>query len=256
MSKKDLFGDRMKDYENRFRFHLPRRSYTLMRLDGKSFHSYTSGCKKPFDMELIEDLQETTRHLCSNIMGSVMGYHQSDEISILITDFNKITSESWFDNNLQKLVSVSSSIFTAKFNQLRTLRILKSTELSEYEKYAKIESMKLAVFDSRVWSISDPVEVYNAFVWRQQDCTKNAISMAASAVFSHKELHKLNGNQKQEKLFSEKGINFNDYPTDTKRGALIYKDIEGKWIIDKEIPIFTKDPMFIKSKIPLFDIWE
>ena len=120
---KDDLGNRMKDsYENRTRFMLGRRSYTLMRIDGKAFHTYTKGLDRPFDAGLIYDMDETTKYLCKNIQGAKFGYVQSDEISILITDFDDIASEMWFDGNLQKMCSISASLATAEFNRLRMKR--------------------------------------------------------------------------------------------------------------------------------------
>jgi len=114
---KDSLGDRMKDdYENRTRYELPRRSYTLIRCDGKAFHSFTEGCKRPFDDRLIEAMNKTAVHLCSEITGTRLGYVQSDEISILLTDFESPKTQAWFDGNLQKIVSISASLATAAFN--------------------------------------------------------------------------------------------------------------------------------------------
>ena len=108
-----------------------------------------------------------------------------------------------------------------------------------------------AIFDSRVFAIPKD-EVNNYFIWRQQDATRNSIQMLGQANFSHKELHKCSCNMIQEKLFTEKGINFNDIPTTQKRGACIVKEqylvgeaTRTRWIVDKEIPIFTSDRDYI-----------
>jgi tRNA(His) guanylyltransferase len=99
---KTSLGDRMKQYENEFRNFIPEKTYTILRLDGKAFHTYTRGLKKPFDYGLIEDMAETTKYLCENIQGAWMGYTQSDEITIVMTPFAKETSTAWFDGNIQK----------------------------------------------------------------------------------------------------------------------------------------------------------
>lgn len=199
----DPLGDRMKaQYENRTRYYLPRRTYTVIRLDGKAFHSYTRGLERPFDEQFMTDMLWTTRFLCSEVAGCRLGYTQSDEISLVLTDFTSPKTEAWFDGNVQKMASISASLATAKFNELRP--------------------GKLACFDSRVFTIPDPVEVNNYLVWRQKDATRNSISMAAQAKFSHKELHGKSSNEMQEMLFQKHGINWNDYPVGFKRGSMVY----------------------------------
>lgn len=229
----DSLGDRMKDYEGRFKYFLPRRSYTMIRIDGKAFHTYTRGLEKPFDKNLILDMQETTKYLCENIQGCKIGYTQSDEISLVLTDFDDIGTSAWFDGNIQKIASVSASMAATKFNSLRFNRNI----------------LKLAVFDSRVWSLSDPWEVYNTFLWRQQDCTKNSIQMVARSLVSHKECHNKKFAQLNELIFS-KGQNFNDYPTHCKRGSFIIRKDSG-WEVDLDAPILTEDKNYFFSKIPL-----
>lgn len=207
MPRNDALGDRMKaSYENRARYFLPRRTYTVIRLDGKAFHTYTRGLERPYDRGLMEDMGLAARFLCEEISGTALAYTQSDEISLILTDFATPKTEAWFDGNLQKIVSVSASLVTAKFNQLR--------------------QGKLAAFDSRAFTIPDPVEVANYLVWRQQDATRNSISMAAQAKFSAKQLHGKSSNEMQEMLWSEHGINWNDYDERFKRGTVIYPRTE------------------------------
>ena len=238
----DDFGKRMKTYENSYRFTLPKRMPVILRIDGCHFHTFTRGMDKPFDDKLIEAFWETCKFLGENIMGAKLIYHQSDEISILITNYDTIQTDSWFSNNLQKMVSVSASMAAAKFNEV----IRKSYPDKE-----------LAFFDSRAWVIPQD-EVNNYFTWRQQDASKNSISMAAFANFAHKDLHGLSGNQLQEKLFSEKGINWDKFPTWKKRGACIIKKeylkenaIRRRWETDLDIPLFSKDRNYVERFVYL-----
>lgn len=238
----DDFGKRMKTYENSYRFTLPRRMPVILRIDGCHFHTFTRGMDKPFDDKLIEAFWETSKFLGENIMGAKLIYHQSDEISILITNYDTIQTDSWFSNNLQKMASVSASMATAKFNEV----IRKSYPDKE-----------LAFFDSRAWVIPQD-EVNNYFTWRQQDASKNSISMAAFANFAHKDLHGLSGNQLQEKLFSEKGINWDKFPTWKKRGACIIKKeylkenaMRRRWETDLDIPLFSKDRNYVERFVYL-----
>lgn len=224
----DALGTRMKEqYEIRTKTFLPRRTYTIIRLDGVAFHTYTRGLKRPYDDGLIADMNETAKYLCEKIQGAKFAFVQSDEISIFLTDFEKNETDAWFDGEVQKIVSVSAAIATAKFNQLRLWRKLQESgleknEISGTDISMQIETQKLAYFDSRVYTIPDPIEVGNYFVWRQADCTRNSITMAAQSVYSHKELEGKNSNEKQEMLF-QKGINWNDYPVRFKRGGFICK---------------------------------
>ena len=189
--KSDL-GNRMKTfYEDRFRISLPRRTNVVIRIDGKSFHTYTNGLKKPFDKGLMEDMDETARFLCENIQGAKMGYVQSDEISILLTDYDEQMTDAWFDYNLQKMVSISASIATAKFNSLRRERF-------EDQRDGFMKPPTLAMFDARAAVIPSKKEVVNYFIWRQQDCTTNSIAMAAQSMFSHSALNGKNSSNMQD----------------------------------------------------------
>ncbi|MDE1407038.1 hypothetical protein FDF40_03815 [Clostridium sporogenes] len=238
----DKFGDRMKGYENTYRMKLPKRMPIIIRIDGKSFHTYTRGLEKPFDRYLTYAMWETCKYLAQNIMGCKLAYTQSDEISLLLTNYDKLTTESWFDNNLQKIVSVSASLATAKFNEIMR------------EEYPE---KQFALFDARAWVLPKD-EVCNYFLWRQQDATKNSISMVAQANFPHNQLQGLNGDQMQDKLFLEKGINWNDIPTWQKRGACIKKiyfekngAIRNVWDVDLETPIFSQDREYVEQYVYL-----
>jgi Uncharacterized conserved protein len=238
--RSDQFGDRMKRYENVSRIYLPEKTPVIIRIDGKAFHTYTRGLEKPFSKDLSNIMWETTKFLCENIQGCVLGYHQSDEISLLLVNYKEVNTESWFKNNIQKMVSVSASLATAKFNEL-------SKNVFPHK--------GLAFFDSRVFVLPKE-EVTNYFVWRQQDAIKNSISMVAQANFPHKRLQGLNGKQMQELLFQEKEIIWDDLETWKKRGICLIKKekdlgnvVRKKWEIDFEIPIFSQDRNYIESLV-------
>lgn len=253
--KKDELGSRMKEnYEDRTRFMLPRRTYTIVRLDGKAFHTYTKNFKRPYDERLMRVMDNTAISLCKGVQGVKLAYVQSDEISLVLTDFDAVKSDAWFDGNIQKIVSVSASIATAAFNN---------------EMYLDEEILapmtKVAHFDSRVFTIPERSEVINYLIWRQQDATRNSIQMGAQALYTQKQLHQKNTSDLQELMF-QKGINWNDYPVGFKRGRVIIKEeYEHKGIdkkTDKEVstlrsrwissdpPIFTQDVDFLKSILP------
>ena len=240
MSKNCDIMKRMKEnYESRSRTFLTRRTPVIMRLDGKAFHTYTKHLVKPFDEGLIEDMAETARFLCSEIQGAKLAYVQSDEISILITDYDKLTTSAWFDYNVQKMTSISASLASAKFNSLRLQRVFK--EMGRLGRFnnpmlvddpnaigfvrdmyeVNINTQDLAYFDSRVFNIPKE-EVANYFLARQKDAVKNSIAMLAQSLYSHKELHKKNQSDMQEMCF-QKGQNWNDLHWSKKRGTTIIK---------------------------------
>ena len=233
----DSLGDRMKgQYEHRTRYFLPRRTYTIIRVDGKAFHSYTRGCVEPFDAPLMDAMDRTAMYLCGEMQGSVLAYVQSDEISVLLTDFAKPTTDAWFDGNVQKIASVSASLVSAYFNDIR-----------------RGVSPRMACFDARVFTIPDPVEVENYLIWRQQDATRNSIQMVAHTLYSHKQLHGANVNEMQDMIF-QKGINWNDYSGGCKRGRVVVEGAERGWVIEAP-PVFTQEREYLRVRIPLLSAW-
>lgn len=201
---KDALGNRMKAYEAVTKTTLPHRTYSLIRVDGRCFSNYLRGAEKPYDAAFIADMDAVAQALCAEISGSVFAYVQSDEISVLAVDFTAPGTQPWFAGEVQKIVSTSAATATAALCARRP--------------------GKPATFDARVFTIADPVEVANYMIWRQRDCVRNSITMAAQAQFSHKRLHGVNTGQMQELLWSEKGINWNDYPDGCKRGRVVVKE--------------------------------
>jgi tRNA(His) guanylyltransferase len=267
MGKNTSLGTRMKDYEACYDMRVPARTYTIVRLDGKGFSKYTRMFEKPFDDILSNVMDVATIELCK-YLNPKFAYTQSDEISLVFTDIENIESELIFDGKVQKLCSISASKVTAAFNKIM-LRLLASFKYTPEELIQKITTGDFAeieaVFDSRVFIIPDFREVSNYFIWRQQDCTRNSVSMAASANFSHKMLEGKSSEEKQEMLFQEKGINWNDYKVKYKRGVIIKKEnvfLEGpngeavqrsKWIPDYQTPIFTQDKDYLHNLIPIIE---
>lgn len=249
---KDKLGLRIKSqYEHRTRTFLPRRTYTLVRIDGKAFHTFTRGFERPYDLDLMKLMDDTAIALCESVQGVKFAYVQSDEISLLMTDFDKINTDAYFDGNIQKITSITASIATAAFN--KAMVYLESKKVLN-----KDGQYKTALFDSRVFTIPDRTEVENYFVWRQQDATKNSISMVGQANFSHKELHQKNTSEVQDMLMLQKGINWNDEPAGFKRGRVIikhtYEGLNGsqrtKWV-SEPAEIFTQNERkFFDEQIP------
>ena len=221
--KKDSLGDRMKSfYETSSKTKLVRRMPVAIRIDGEHFHTFTRGFKKPFDAILMETMQETMKYLCENIQGCVLGYTQSDEITLILQDYKTLTTEAWFDYEVQKLCSISASMATMKFNKTFS-RIVDCFVYENEDSFCNycdrlvgaIE--KGAMFDSRCFNIPKE-EVTNLLLWRQLDAARNSVQMVGRAYYSYKELHGKYNSQIQDMLM-DKGVNWNDYPTHQKRGS-------------------------------------
>ena len=264
-NNKDSLGDRMKQYEYVTRNYLTRKLPVIIRCDGKAFHSFTRGLKKPFDEIFVKSMQNTMKYLCENIQGCVLGYTQSDEITLVLVDYQSREASAWFDNNIQKMVSVSASMATVAFNNAfwnNFTDYINENQIDDLEFIEMMYRTKLwsAMFDSRVFTLPKE-EVVNCLVWRQQDATRNSIQSVGQANFSHTQLHGKNCSNIQDMLMLEKGINWNDYPTHLKRGSCCIKKpfkihegteqeaIRNKWVIDTEIPIFTQDKEYINKLI-------
>lgn len=235
-------GNRMKEYEKDYRTRISRTQPVILRLDGKSFHTYTRGCEKPFDLKLMKAMDNTAIALCEEIQGAQLAFVQSDEVSILVHGYKRFTSSPWFNNYVQKMVSVSAGLASATFT---------------------IESMKVfgeirkAIFDCRAFALPE-WDVCNAFIWRQQDWTRNSVQMLARSMYSERQCFKKNNSQLQDMIHA-KGKNWNDLPTSLKRGRCIVKESyevttptgeasqRSRWVVDSEIPIFSENREYIEK---------
>jgi len=263
---KDALGDRMKsNYESCTRTFLPRRNYTLIRVDGRAFHTLTRTMEKPFDQGFICAMNATAEYLCQNIMGAQFAFTQSDEISVLVTDFARIGTEAWYGNNLQKMCSVSAGLATEAFNKSRILNFIKSFNWNNslYNEYSKSEELlnslehyiSWGVFDSRVFQIPQRTEVINYFRWRQQDTVRNSISSVAHSLYSQKELQGKNSSQLQELIF-QKGTNWNELDAGLKRGRVTVKTSDGRGFLTHGAPDFIKEDgiSFMSEKVLVNEI--
>lgn len=277
-NKRDSLGDRMKgNYENRSKTYLVRRMPVIIRLDGKAFHTFTRGFEKPFDDVMMQTMQQTTLKLCQEIQGCVFGYTQSDEITLVLVDYNDINTDAWFDYSVQKMCSVASSMCTLYFNKIFAeiasakiesfkfeLGCVKDEEdesgvyrdnLKHYIKTYEKAIDKGAMFDARVFNI--PVEeVTNCILWRQQDATRNSISSLAQSKFSAKELHGKSSSQMQDMLMEKYGINWNNLTIPEKRGTAVYKrtiDDVTEWIVDYQMPILKGEDRDYVEHLVEFD---
>ncbi len=252
MIKKSL-GDRMKGYENISRFYLIKRMPVIIRVDGKGFHSFTKGFKKPFDNILVTAMQQTMYDLCEKTEGCVMGYTQSDEISLVLCDYRKLDTEAWFGNNLQKLCSISASIATSSFNKHFGDAVKEMSGVYE-------RRINTANFDSRAFNIPRE-EVCNYMIWRQQDAVRNSVQSMSQAYYSHKQLNGVNCKKAVEMLRNEKSVIWEELPLNLQRGSCCIKTpvvlnestdkeiTRSKWNIDLQIPVFSDNRDYVEKRI-------
>ena len=262
----DDLGTRMKDYEMRDRYFLQKRIPVAIRVDMRAGHTFTRGFKRPFDDIFMKSMQETAKYMCENMGNAKIAYVQSDEITIILVDYDTLETDCWFNYRIDKLCSISASIATMAFNRAFVKNVDEWGRLTFPDwdeggtnEEVDVDLLKLndayqraigkgAMFDARCFNIPKE-EVTNLIYWRQLDATRNSIQMVGQANFSHKELQNKSCNDIQDMLHEQKGINWNDYPTVCKRGtAVIYtnyqnpqsltdKDIIKGWKIDTEMPI-------------------
>ena len=234
---KDDLGRRMKrDYEDALRIFLPRRTYVVIRIDGCCFHKFTAGLERPYCRGLADALDQAALFLCQEMIGCRFAFGQSDEYSFLLTDFGREDSALWFNGNVQKIVSVSASLFTAAF-----ARAFHSPA---------VPATKIGAFDSRVMVIAQRAEVEKYFLWRQLDASANSLNMLASAHYSHAALLERSTAEKHEMLHA-KGVNWAKQPPDFKRGRVVRNGGPGGgWEVDRNIPVFNRDPGYLGALIP------
>ena len=268
---------RMKDYESVSKTRLTRRTPVIIRIDGKAFHTFTKGMRRPFDYVLIETMRETTRYLCENIQGCVLGYTQSDEISLVLVDYKTFETSAWFDNEVQKICSVSASMATMAFNKFFRRYVenlyyntkVAMTDEEERKWYELYESkFDIAMFDARCFNLPKE-EVTNCIYWRQLDAMRNSIQAVGQANFSQTQLNLKSCNDIKDML-KQKGINWDDFPTGLKRGSCAVKsdnpvDIvvnvgdrkiithRKLWYIDRKIPVFKGDGREYIERLIRFD---
>ncbi len=246
---KDSLGTRMKEfYEAVPKTRLVRRTPVAIRIDGKAFHTFAKDFAKPFDKVLMKSMQATMKYLCENIQGCVLGYTQSDEITLILVDYKNLNSSAWFDYEVQKLCSISASMATMKFNKefnktaedFIIFNLLNKDEKDHIDALNKARN-KGAMFDARCFNIPKE-EVTNLILWRELDAIRNSVEMVGHTYFTPSELHGKTCEDIKNMLMTEKNFDWENLPLDCQRGACCVRNkvsISGHaWMIDRYIPIF------------------
>lgn len=267
MNKNLELGNRMKNYyEQVSKTKLMRKCPVAIRIDGCHFRTFTKNLNKPFDDIIIKTMQETMKYLCENIQGCILGYTQSDEITLILTDYKNIDSDAWFDYEVEKLCSVSASMATMAFNKAfeKNVKMFEHEMVSYYiaDYHDQIIQSAIyrkaldkgATFDARCFNIPRE-EVTNLLYWRQIYAIRNSIQMVGQANFSQEELnHKSREDIKH--MLCDKNIVWDVFPKAKRIGSCcIKKEIviennnpnepniykRNKWIIDDNIPLFRDE---------------
>lgn len=256
---------RMRQYEDAQKTRLTRRLPVMIRVDGNAFHTLTRGFDRPFDEVLNKTMRDTMQYLCENIHGCVLGYTQSDEITLLLKDYNNKNQGAWFDYVKRKIESISASMATMAFNRFfvenvtnkRYFSDLPEAERRACDKYFKASGK--AMFDSRAFNIPE-FEVSNNFIFRQKDCIRNSIQSVGQANFSQRELHNKKCDDIKKMLLEKRDIDWDKLPTHYQRGSCCVKVEKvfnegkpdefrrNKWVVDTEIPLFTENRDYINSR--------
>lgn len=246
--------ERMKTYEAVPKHYLTRRIPVIIRLDGNAFHTFTKEFIKPFDHALMRAMEDTMEYLCIHIPGCVLGYKQSDEITLVLIDYQNLETDAWFNYSVEKLCSITASMATYAFDRFfrfeastwleycqKQLKPYSSAELTNYPKYLTPDGIPIsrmdifhqfarysynidqgAFFDARVFNVPKD-EVMNCLVWRQQDARRNSIQMVGQYNFSSKELHGKSTEDIIEMLKKERSIDWNDFASECKYGVCCIK---------------------------------
>lgn len=238
MTDKISLADRMKTYESAYKQLLPNNIPIIVRVDGKSFSKLTSKLDKPFDYNFVRAMDETAIKLCSEIQGAQFAYTQSDEISILINGYKTLKTQPYLQNKVQKITSITAAIASATFT-------------CESTKIFSFGLIKPCYFDSRVFTLPEE-EVSNYFLARQRDAIRNSVSMMASSIFNHKQIHKKNTDEVK-KMMLEKGKDWNQLPSGIRMGRIITKQtnklsddcVRSFWRVD--VATSFSDPLSIEK---------
>lgn len=238
MTKKE----RMKGYEKSSSNYLVKKVPVIIRLDGRAFKTLTKDLHKPYDEVMLSCMQDTMKYLCENIQGCVFGYTQSDEITLVLTDYENLDSCAWFDYNAQKLASVSASMATYAFIMafIKSICYFNDKDTS----YAEILSStirKNISFDARAFNVPKE-DVINNIIWRQQDCINNSIISIGRTYYSHEEI--VGKTQKHIlHMLEDKYVYWKDYSNAIKYGVCCYKN--GKKTEDGYLRRVFEDGSFI-----------
>jgi len=247
-------SDRMKKYEEASRMSLPQRMPLIIRVDGKAFSKYTKHLPdKPFNRDFISIMEGVAMALCHNIQGAELAYSQSDEVSVLVHSYKTFDTQPWYDNQLQKIVSVAAAIASSTFTA-KSWRLFKT---GDERAHVGVEDIEPAYFDARAFIIPES-EVTNYFIWRQQDAVRNSVQMHARSLFSHKQCEGKNVSTMKD-MCRDAGQPWENLTPTIRKGRCVKKNycpLSGErqgWKVDTDIPMFGEKREYVESLLATED---
>ena len=248
---RDSLGDRMKTYESVSDTRLSRLTPVILRLDGRAFHTLTKPLAKPFDGIFMAAMDMTLEKLCKEIPGCRMGYVQSDEISLLLLE-KTLQSDAWFENRVQKIVSIAASIASTAFRSslAHVLGLMENRNVNVHSYDLLLDD---AVFDCRAFNIPER-DVCNYFIWRQKDCYRNAVLTMAQHHIGKKAIYGMTVAKLTETLH---GMGFTESDIPSPKGRVCIRDLgildlpgsRDKWTLIQEAPDFRENREFIELRL-------
>lgn len=238
-------------YRNLTDYKLMPKTYVMLMLDGRSFSKFCKQFKKPYDEIFINMMNETANFLCKEIGNCKFAYVQSDEISIVLSDFVNINSDTWFSYRIEKICSIAASLATAKFNQLMTIHLLSNSKDDNF--LESVNNMKLVQFDCKCWNVPSYNDVFAWFLYRQIDCVRNSKQMAAQTYLPHKELCGKNTDEQIKLLKDKYEIDWHQYDDGKKYGRFIFKCVVSGYS-EQLLSTFERTKWTVHNAFPLMGI--
>ena len=226
--KFDSLEDKCLYYRGLTDYRLQGNNDIIVMLDGKNFSTLIkNNFKKPFDDDFINMMNKTAKFLCNNVQGVKFAYVQSDEISLLITDYDTPDTDTPFGGRLCKLQSILAALATSEFNRWFIRNKIFNKDNWSGIGFADLDQelcdMKMAQFDCKAWTVPNQNDAYAWFLYRQLDCIKNSKQQTAQTYLPHKDLLNHSADEQIEMLFNRKGINWNTFIPDYRLGRFVYK---------------------------------
>lgn len=242
-------NDRMKEYESNAKIKLIKKMPVIIRVDGRAFHTFTKGFVKPFDTLFLEAMRKTALDLFKSVPNCRFAYTESDEITLILDDSNTILDTAFYDNDLEKLVSVTASMTTMFFNN-NFASVIERGEKSAIDTTIYKKKLYKATFDSRAFNVPYH-EVDNVILDRQLDSKRNSLNAYAQSLYPQKVL---NGKKHDDliDLLHAKGMKYHDIDVSLRHGVAVYKDETDKVVVDYDVPSLLIDKTFVSRRV--FDI--
>ena len=192
--------------------------FIVVRVDGKNFHQFADkhDFAKPNDKSALDVMTKAAEDVFEAFKGDVvLAYGQSDEFSFVFRRKSQV-----YSRRSDKIVTNVASLFASSFTF----------------NWMKTEKRPLKYppsFDARAVVYPTNNNLRDYLSWRQADCHINNLynttfwALVLQGGLSNREAEeRLKGSlasDKNEILFSEFGLNYNNEPSQFKKGSTLYK---------------------------------